>query len=50
MLAAGADVSKVDLRSSKIATELYPNSALRLISLFRVPAGFWLCNFYASTP
>ena len=50
VLAAGADVSKVDPRSSKIATELYPNSALRLISLVQVPAGFWLCNFYASTP
>ena len=49
-LAAGTYVSKVAPRSSKFATELYLDSALRLLSLFGVAVHFWLCNFYASAP
>jgi hypothetical protein len=48
--AAGADLSEIGTRTSKIAMEMCPESALRLPLFCRAPPRLWMCGLYASAP
>ncbi len=49
-LAAGADLSEIGTRTSKIAMEMYPKSTLRLSWFYRATSRCLICGVYASAP